>query len=118
MVRRSSVALLAVGSYNNQPGTINPSAPDPGHWLYDFNQTLYVFKSEKGGLRVGASSGLPTAEYPESMPVGTSTWAHADQTGKSLGVLTVVGIAYIAKDGTVTTVGEVPSKKLKWSVFK
>jgi len=87
---------------------ISPATP-AGHWCYDETDVLYVIKRTNGRLITVRSCGSLGSEYA----LGSYHEFHADQSGRSLGGGTVVGI-----NDAGELSGEVPTRKTMYYVFK
>lgn len=87
---------------------MDPTAPEDATYFAD-DLVGYVMRTERGTLRLATSAGRG------DLDLGDTRLVRHDQTGRSLGTWTVVGIASFA-DGTRE--GDVPAGALGHLVFK
>lgn len=106
-----SAAILMVGG-NGYAGTVNPLKPHD-HWLHDKLVGHVMKKGERLELWTGSGQ---SAYYP----IGERVEAHHDQSGRTKGMWTCVGVVrWTGTDEPAELLeGEVPSKKIKHGVFK
>ncbi len=98
-----STPLLYAGVY------LDLGEPETYHYFDPMAQTAIFFKNESGTVSVATSFG-----DAESYAVGCVFEAHADQTGRSMGRLTVVG----RKQCHHLSEGIIPSAGVRHYVFK
>lgn len=110
------IAILPMVKVDDAATTINPANPDTSHWCYDEGQTALVLTKvgDTKPSRVATTFGYDFNDSRREK-VGDSLWFAHDQTGRRFGRYVVTGIRRF-RDGKSD--GEVPSKALRWAVFK